>query len=419
MSRSWLILICLIVSPFVSCKPDDASPVVGHRQLVATPDGKQVLTWYISDRQAIKEILEAISDRFLGGPDGSEPRASISCVPYAILSRYAFADDSSGSGGVPAGAFRIYHPEDQEAVKAIVLGSAVWRGKISFEQVLKGGAEASAVLCGSNYSPKEPVECIDEPTPREQESPSPEIQVSFRGEIRTSETCRPSGCDCAAMGGHATRPPYPPGCFVPDPLGVACEGEDKAYKVILCDGSEWGAHECPAYEGDPWGGCFARGTRIRLADKSQRLVEDIRVGDRIWNPVLKRLARVKSLTLGPEEKTLVEIKTERDSLVVTAKHPMWTSVGVVAAETISEGSFVVGPSGTPERVLSVKSITARASGLVYNFDLDIEPSDPRQRLVEANGIATGDLTLQRRLAKRMKGLSRFKGELAAKRGETR
>lgn len=67
-------------------------------------------------------------------------------------------------------------------------------------------------------------------------------------------------------------------------------------------------------------GCLGRGTRIRMGDGSEKVVEHIRIGDRVYDPVKKEAVIVENCWKGMEEEML-EITVESGrSLLVTVDH---------------------------------------------------------------------------------------------------
>lgn len=144
--------------------------------------------------------------------------------------------------------------------------------------------------------------------------------------------------------------------------------------------------------------CLAGSTRVRLADQSERAVAEIRPNDRLWNPFLKKMVRVKTVSSTPESDRLMEIRTAQRQLVVSSLHPILTAEGFVLAEALAEGSFVMNAKNAPERVTAVRSLTETRQP-VFAIELDPEGSLPQERVFEANGLAAGDSAVQRQMTK--------------------
>lgn len=144
-------------------------------------------------------------------------------------------------------------------------------------------------------------------------------------------------------------------------------------------------------------GCLPPGTRVVMSDRSTKAVEDIRAGDRIWNPLLKRSFKVMTISQGPERSDLIVVVAGRKRLRMTLEHPVLTSRGIKQAKDLVRGDTLTDASST---VVSIDSITREPAspGLsVLNFIVE-RVGSKHDGLLVADGLIVGDLLVQRRLA---------------------
>lgn len=132
-------------------------------------------------------------------------------------------------------------------------------------------------------------------------------------------------------------------------------------------------------------GCMGKGTNILIEDGSQRRIEDIRIGERIWNGF-----KVANIWTGMED-TLVYIKTAVGELYLTKDHPVCTENGWKRAEDLTTDDKIY----TLDRSEKILELSEKPwQDKVYNLDLENE----RERgYVLAQGLKTGDMQLQNAL----------------------
>jgi hypothetical protein len=147
-------------------------------------------------------------------------------------------------------------------------------------------------------------------------------------------------------------------------------------------------------------GCFVTGTRLAMADGSTKAIEDVKAGDLVENPLNGQAVPVRYMRAGPEVGKLYVITTESGSVTVTAGHAMVTASGIRRADQLTKGELITTRAGV-EPVLSL--IMRESHGeTVYNLAVGATASDDaRAHAVLANGVVTGDLTLQERLENRL------------------
>jgi hypothetical protein len=141
-------------------------------------------------------------------------------------------------------------------------------------------------------------------------------------------------------------------------------------------------------------GCFAEGTRIRMADGSERTIESF-TGDHnesVRNG-LGEGAIVRSTSTGSEPLPMVRIRTEGgQDVLVTHTHPILTVLGTVMARDVAVGDHVRTESGV-SRVIEVTR--ENYAGRVYNLRLSEGDSGQGDASAFfANGILAGDMATQ-------------------------
>lgn len=138
-------------------------------------------------------------------------------------------------------------------------------------------------------------------------------------------------------------------------------------------------------------GCFSSGTRVRLADGSEREVDEfIAQPDEIVRTPGGTARRVTTTTSGIEPVPMIRIRTAKGhDLLVTRTHPIVTTNGARMAHELKRGVRVLTEDGDAE----VTSVAAeRFTGKVYNLRVDAPEDAPlEQSAVYANGILSGDI----------------------------
>ncbi len=145
------------------------------------------------------------------------------------------------------------------------------------------------------------------------------------------------------------------------------------------------------------GGCFAESTQIRLANGKDISIKDLRVGDRVYNPVSKKPALVYGVVAGPESKPMLEIGVGSSTVLVTDEHPMWTRRGLIPASSLQDDDQLYCEQATWCSIKGLRWQQANSSTTVYNVNLMANSNDPRDHFLLADGIPAGDLHLQQRL----------------------
>ena len=141
-------------------------------------------------------------------------------------------------------------------------------------------------------------------------------------------------------------------------------------------------------------GCFDPGTQILLEGGKLVPASDIRVGDRLYNPLSGRSFAVKRILVGPEEIPMVELGFDGHLLKVTQDHPVLTRDGMKRANTVRIGEVIVDASGNDKVLHYVRLAEIIPGQKALNFELDVDSQDPIDRLIVSDNITSGDLAVQ-------------------------
>ena len=164
-------------------------------------------------------------------------------------------------------------------------------------------------------------------------------------------------------------------------------GMDSSYDVtVLCACVRGGMH-----------GCFAEGTKIKLADGSLKRAEEIVKGDMVFNPIAKKAVRVKHVIDSPEHAPLMKLAIGNVTLRVTQTHPMLTQAGLKRANELTLDDQVQGEDGQFHRLVTIEELPIEAGQYVINFELEAGSDAQEEHMLIADGIVTGDMVLQLKL----------------------
>ena len=148
-------------------------------------------------------------------------------------------------------------------------------------------------------------------------------------------------------------------------------------------------------------GCFDPETMIQMANGSQVAIKNIRSGDKVFNPTTKSLMTVAQMIKGPEEKPLYLVEHKNGSTLVTSKHPFLLKSGqVILASSLKAGDFVQDANGDWMTLTKVEKQAVKKGQEVWNFTFKTKSTDPKDHIVVADGVAAGDLWLQRQMSKK-------------------
>lgn len=115
-------------------------------------------------------------------------------------------------------------------------------------------------------------------------------------------------------------------------------------------------------------GCLAEGTEIAIHEGEVTRVENLRPGDKVWNPITRREMTIGKVVSGPESKPLLLIRTQLQNIVMTETHPVLTRVGRKSAKQLTNKDFVQ-VEGRWLPILSLDSLPAARAPTVWNIKL--------------------------------------------------
>ena len=175
---------------------------------------------------------------------------------------------------------------------------------------------------------------------------------------------------------------------------------------------------CGCYRDYRRSGCFSPNTKITMSDGSQKRVRDISAGEYVKNAATGKPAKIVRIIEGPEQHRLVEITVAGRTLTVSKEHPMLVfGVGsdihtialrsesdfkgnLLRADQLNPGMVLKLEDGSLAPIQAINRPEIEDAQYVVNFVLEANAGSDESHMLISEGIVTGDLVLQRRLAKR-------------------
>lgn len=145
-------------------------------------------------------------------------------------------------------------------------------------------------------------------------------------------------------------------------------------------------------------GCFPGDVRLTLEGGLKKAIADIRPGDRLLNPLTGRVSEIKKMVRGEEKSALRQIGAADSQVVVTEKHPLFTKRGIIPADQLKSGDEIMTVSRGWQPVLFINVLPIEPNQVVYNVEVDGSHLELGHALA-SDGIVTGDLWIQEKLAK--------------------
>lgn len=137
-------------------------------------------------------------------------------------------------------------------------------------------------------------------------------------------------------------------------------------------------------------GCVAKGTLVRMADGSDRPIENLRVGDLLMDT--QGFVRIINIIKGTEN-TMWAVRTESGlELRCSEGHPILTDRGMVAIEKLRGDMKLIDAEGMPQAIVGIWKESY--GGEVYNLATSFEDYDE----LIANGLVVGGQAAQGQLA---------------------
>ena len=146
--------------------------------------------------------------------------------------------------------------------------------------------------------------------------------------------------------------------------------------------------------GTLYNGCFDPSSTLLLEGGELVAARDIKRGDMLYNSLTGRSFAVKRILAGPEDIPMVEMGFSGNLLRVTQEHPILTRNGMQRANKIAVGDIVIDAAGNEQTIEYVRLADLVAGQRVVNFELDVTSSDPIDRLIVADNVTSGDLSVQ-------------------------
>jgi hypothetical protein len=159
--------------------------------------------------------------------------------------------------------------------------------------------------------------------------------------------------------------------------------------LLKVGGPNNGAFQCRNIDG-----CFMHNTLVTLADGSSKMFRDLKETDLLWNPKLKKPAKIKRLTIGPEKKPLYRVRVGASFVDVTEVHPFRTPKGWFRIKDLKEGDLVLHSNDQFEPISKLELLFAYDEHMVANVEIDAESNLLDEHYLLADGIVTGDLFIQ-------------------------
>ncbi len=150
------------------------------------------------------------------------------------------------------------------------------------------------------------------------------------------------------------------------------------------------------------GGCFALSTKIKLFDGGEKLAVNVEKGDRLLNPITKKSVTVSEVVYGPEENIgLIMVGVGENNVKVTTQHPFETQRGLKSAADLTINDKILTSVGKYEKLTTLKVLPPVKNQRVINFIVSSNSKKPRDHMLLADGVVTGDLYLQRKLSRQL------------------
>jgi hypothetical protein len=144
--------------------------------------------------------------------------------------------------------------------------------------------------------------------------------------------------------------------------------------------------------------CMAEGTRVKLADGTVTMVEQVKTGDQVIANAQGTVLTVTDVARGNEVKPLVRLRDNAGhDVTLTEMHPVIKSTGeVVAAKNLKVKDRVQTDSGTAT-LTSITAVSAekqRVFNLRLGTDQELLKVAKNGRTLFAGGFLVGDLSMQ-------------------------
>ncbi len=138
-------------------------------------------------------------------------------------------------------------------------------------------------------------------------------------------------------------------------------------------------------------GCIARDSRILMADGTERMIQDIRIGESVMLENLET-GIVENVWKGIEKEPLVCFETADRSLQCTGLHPIKTNHGIKCAQDIQMEDCLINAEGREVKLINIYPVMIEE---VYNLDIRNEKTNKAEgSLMICEGFLVGDNIMQ-------------------------
>lgn len=158
-------------------------------------------------------------------------------------------------------------------------------------------------------------------------------------------------------------------------------------------------------------GCFDPETKITTA-RGEIRIADVKLGEMVLNPLTKTYSPVAEVTVGPESKPMIKIGYGGRSVTVTSEHPFATKSGLKQADELTKADSLLDQAGAFQMITELQRLPVKANQMVYNIRTLHDKKSSESMLILADGIVTGDLDMQRGLARARSAELKFNQPLA-------
>jgi hypothetical protein len=190
----------------------------------------------------------------------------------------------------------------------------------------------------------------------------------------------------------------PHSCYCPEAGRPRCYTAAGNYYAPKCTSRNW-CGNCASWWCYPRGkkGCFPRGVSIQLANGHSKLVEEIAVGDLLYNPVTRKPVEVSQVVEGPEKFPIIQFGYDNLKVRVTTEHVVLTESGLKRAKDLTLQDKVSNKSGEFSQIETLVNEPVERNQSVINFIINDTENKVENHWLLSDGIITGDLYLQEKL----------------------
>ena len=117
------------------------------------------------------------------------------------------------------------------------------------------------------------------------------------------------------------------------------------------------------------GDSFHGSTKVIMEDGSEKVIRDVRVGDKVWNPLLKVNSKVEEIISEDVVADLLEFKFGSSKIIVTNSHPLLTTRGYISAVAVKLGDELLMLGGQSGIVKSKRYVKKREKKFLTLFSI--------------------------------------------------